>query len=367
MTESAFETVDVELPDRTYPIRIGEDLLRREDAFGDVIAGRDVFVVSDTRVAGHYLERLFDALGSTRVQSHLLEEGEDQKTLANWSAVLDQLAAGAFNRDAVIVALGGGVVGDLAGFAAASYQRGISFVQVPTTLLAQVDASVGGKTGVNHPVGKNLVGAFHQPLAVIADVTTLATLDDRQYRSGIAEVVKYGVGLDAEFFKWLDINMPGLVNRDPAVVVEAVGRCCRIKADIVAADEREAGCRALLNLGHTFGHAIETATGFGQWLHGEAVSMGLVLAARLSRELALIDGQAVERVRCLLDRAGLPVEPPPIDIEQIISLMQMDKKVKSGRTRFIVIDALGRSRVTDEISVDQLRRVLCEARGDAAN
>jgi 3-dehydroquinate synthase len=354
----AVETIDVRLKNKTYPIHIGPGVLAHRDLLAEIIAARDVLVVSDTNVADHYLAPLVEMLAPCRVETLVLAAGEQYKTLETLSQILDYLADHAFHRDAVVIALGGGVIGDMAGFAAACYQRGIAFVQVPTTLLAQVDASVGGKTAVNHPTGKNLIGAFHQPCAVLADVSSLDTLDSRQYRSGIAEVVKYGVGLDADFFAWLETNMSSLVAREPAVLTKTVRRCCIIKAGIVADDEFEAGRRALLNLGHTFGHAIEVASGYGEWLHGEAVAAGLVMAARLSAEMGLVPDGVVERVSRLLQSAKLPVSPPPVGIARMNQLMGMDKKVALGRRRFVVLDALGNARLCDEVPAEALQKTL---------
>ncbi|MGI9265051.1 MAG: 3-dehydroquinate synthase [Gammaproteobacteria bacterium] len=361
MTNSEIETIDVSLQDRTYPIHIGPGVLGRRDLFADIIGASDVLVVSDTTVAEYYLGPLVETLAPSRVETLVLDAGEKHKTLEALSQIIDHLAENAFHRDAVVVALGGGVVGDIAGFAAACYQRGIAYIQVPTTLLAQVDASVGGKTAVNHPAGKNLIGAFHQPRAVLADVSSLDTLDPRQYRSGIAEVVKYGVGLDTGFFDWLEMNMASLVAREPAVLTETVRRCCLIKAGVVADDEFEAGRRALLNLGHTFGHAIEVASGYGEWLHGEAVAVGIVMATRLSAGMGLVSDELVERVSNLLRSADLPVSPPRIGVARMVELMGMDKKVAAGRARFVILDALGVARLSDDVPSAVLHKTLFDS------
>jgi 3-dehydroquinate synthase len=258
----------------------------------------------------------------------------------------------------VLVALGGGVVGDIGGFAAAIYQRGMPFVQIPTTLLAQVDSSVGGKTGINHPLGKNMVGAFYQPRAVLVDTRCLDTLPPREFAAGVAEVVKYGAIRDADFFAWLEASMDALVARDAPALVHAIYTSCAIKAAIVAADEREEGERALLNLGHTFGHAIENALGYGEWLHGEAVAAGMVIAAEVSRRLGRIESGAVERLRALLVRAALPVDPPALGFDRWKSLMSRDKKVEAGTIRYILLDALGRAVITSDVSDEVLREVL---------
>jgi 3-dehydroquinate synthase len=304
------------------------------------------------------MESLADALGGHRIVETILPDGEAHKTLTTVSRVLDVLVANRFGRDCMVVALGGGVVGDMAGFAASCYQRGVPYVQVPTTLLAQVDSSVGGKTGVNHPGGKNLIGAFHQPSAVLADTSTLATLPVRELRAGLAEVIKYGLICDAPFFDWLEANMDGLLAADPAALAHVVQRSCEIKAQIVGLDEREQGDRALLNLGHTFGHAVESATHYTRWLHGEAIGAGLLMAAAMSHECGLIEAAPVDRLRKLLERVGLPVKidgvPPGVALEH----MRIDKKVQSGRMRLVLLRAIGDSFVTADYSEPALQRTL---------
>ena len=353
------EELKVDLGDRRYPIFIGAGLLGDQDllarVFGD---GEDFLVVSNETVAPLYLERLERALGAGRVKTCVLPDGEQHKTWGTASRILDALAEGGFHRDAVVVALGGGVVGDIAGFAAACYQRGIAFVQIPTTLLAQVDSSVGGKTGVNHPRGKNLLGAFHQPRSVVADISTLETLDDREYRAGLAEVIKYGLIYDAGFFEYLEANLSGLLEQQEAVLERTIRRCCEIKAEIVAEDEREHGKRALLNLGHTFGHAIETALGYGVWLHGEAVAAGMVLAAQLSARLGWLDDADVARIASLLESAGLPTRSPDVEPERLRAIMGMDKKVLRGSLRLILLRSLGRATISGDYSEEALAEVL---------
>src|SRR5690348_10955360 len=306
------ETLRVELGSRSYPIVIGRGLLGERSLFEQHVPARDLLVVSNTVVAPLYLDALEACLQPRRVVATILPEGESHKTLANVARILDVLVANRFGRDCAVVALGGGVVGDMAGFAAATYQRGVDFVQLPTTLLAQVDSSVGGKTGVNHPGGKNLIGAFHQPVAVIADTATLATLSDRELRAGLAEIIKYGLIRDAAFFAWLEQSMDLLLAREPSALAKAIRRSCEIKAEIVGRDEREQGERALLNLGHTFGHAIESVTGYSAWLHGEAVGAGLAMAATMSRALGTLEADQVERLRALLERTGLPTVAPDV-------------------------------------------------------
>jgi 3-dehydroquinate synthase len=352
------DTLKVELGDRSYPILIGEGLLRQSELVRQHVPARNILIVSNTTVAPLYMESLTAALRAERVVEATLPDGEAHKTLATVSRVLDVLVANRFGRDCTVVALGGGVVGDMAGFAAACYQRGVAYVQVPTTLLAQVDSSVGGKTGVNHPGGKNLIGAFHQPDAVLADTATLATLPVRELRAGLAEVIKYGLICDAPFFDWLEANMDRLLAADPAALAHVVKRSCEIKAQIVGRDEREHGDRALLNLGHTFGHAVESATHYTRWLHGEAIGAGLLMAAAMSQECGLIDAAQVDRLRHLLERVGLPVKidgvPPSVALEH----MRIDKKVQGGRMRLVLLRAIGDSFVTADYSEPALQRTL---------
>jgi 3-dehydroquinate synthase len=351
-------TLKVELGDRSYPILIGEGLLRQPELVRQHVVARDILIVSNTTVAPLYLESLAAALGGSRVVEAILPDGEAHKTLATVSRIVDVLVANRFGRDCTVVALGGGVVGDMAGFAAACYQRGVPYVQVPTTLLAQVDSSVGGKTGVNHPGGKNLIGAFHQPSAVLADTSTLATLPVRELRAGLAEVIKYGLICDAPFFDWLEANIDGLLAADPTALAHVIQRSCEIKAQIVGRDEREHGDRALLNLGHTFGHAVESATHYTQLLHGEAIGAGLLMAAAMSHECGFIEAAHVERLRRLLERVGLPVKidgvPPGVALEH----MRIDKKVQSGRMRLVLLRAIGDSFVTADYPEPALQRTL---------
>lgn len=352
------QRLSIDLGARSYPILIGPGLLEDGNVLSEVVPARDVMVVTNDVVAPLYLARLLRALGNRRVETALLPDGERYKTLETMGRVLDALVAARMNRDACVLALGGGVIGDVAGFAAACYQRGVGYVQVPTTLLAQVDSSVGGKTGVNHPGGKNLVGAFHQPLAVISDTRTLGTLPVRELRAGLAEVIKYGLVADAAFLAWLEAELEQLLALEPSAVEYAVRRCCEIKAAIVAADEREHGARALLNLGHTFGHAIEAAAGYGEWLHGEAVGVGMLLAADLSQRLGWIGSEDVERVRELLRRAGLPVTAPRIGAGRALELMAMDKKVLAGRIRLVLLARIGEGVVSGDYPAEALQQTL---------
>ncbi len=333
--------VHVKLPSHQYPIHIGAGLLGDAASWSGALPSGDVLLVSNTAVAPLYAKRVIDALAPRRVIEVDLADGESHKTLDTVARVLDVLVANRFARDAVIIALGGGVVGDTAGFVAACYQRGIAFVQAPTTLLAQVDSSVGGKTGVNHPGGKNLIGAFHQPVAVIADTTTLKTLPPRELSAGLAEVIKYGVIRDAAFFAWLEQNMAALRQLDTAALAHAIRRSCEIKAEIVARDEREQGERALLNLGHTFGHAIEAATGYRRWLHGEAVGAGMLLAIDMAVRMGRCSTDDAQRLRSLVERAGLPTSIPDVTADAMRSYMRIDKKVAAGRVRLVLPRGIG--------------------------
>ena len=354
----------VELGERSYPVLVGGGLLGEPRAWTSFFPGRQVLLVTNDVVGPLWLDRALAALQGFDVATVILPDGERYKTLATLSVVLDALAEHRFHRDAAVFALGGGVVGDLAGFAAACWQRGIAVVQGPTTLLAQVDASVGGKTAVNHPAGKNLVGAFHQPRAVVADVETLSTLPEREYRAGLGEVIKYGLGLDAGLFEWLEDNLPALGAREVPALERVVYWCCALKARVVAADERESGQRALLNLGHTFAHAIETATGYEEWLHGEAVAAGLVMAGRLAVELGEMRAGELARVESLVAAAGLPLRPPPVGSARLASLMGMDKKVAGGRLRLVVPRGVGASRLRDDVDPGVLAAVLAGADPD---
>ncbi len=328
----------------TYPVYIGQGLLTTASVWARHVRGR-VLVVSDQTVAGHYLSRLQPALAAIEHKERvILPAGEEQKTLSNWQRLIEELVALGAQRDATVVALGGGVIGDLAGFAAAAYMRGIRVVQVPTTLLAQVDAAVGGKTGVNLPAGKNLVGAFHAPHGVIVDVDTLSTLEDRDFRAGLAEVVKYGAIRDAGFFAWLEQEADALLARLPDALMEAVARSVANKAEVVVADEREAGERALLNFGHTFGHALETATGYQRYRHGEAVAIGMCLAARLSEMLGIAPVGTRDRLQAVLRRLGLATDlPPELDPEALLDLMRLDKKNAADQIRLVLLHELGQA------------------------
>src|ERR1700684_2228229 len=360
---NAVQTIHVDVGHSRYPIAIGPGLLTNRELLDNHIPGRDILIVTNPTVARLYLAKLTDAIAPRRVAECLLPDGEQHKTLQTAGWVFDALIAKKMNRDATVLALGGGVVGDIAGFAAACYQRGVGYVQLPTTLLAQVDSSVGGKTGVNHPGGKNLIGAFYQPLAVVADTNTLATLPDRELRAGLAEVIKYGCIWDPLLFDWLENNMAKLLARDVDALTYAIGRSCEIKATVVAKDEREQNLRAILNFGHTFGHAIEAATAYETYLHGEAVGLGMLIAANLSHRLGLLDVPIKDRVREALRKTGLPIEPPRVGAAKILELMQMDKKVLAGSVRLVLLEKLGRAIVTSDYSQAALDAALAESFG----
>jgi len=353
----------VGLGERSYPIHVGAGLLDDARLYAPHVNGKRAAVVTNRVVAPHYLDRVQGALAQAGAQplSILIEDGEHAKSWPTLEQVFDALLAARCGRDSIIVALGGGVVGDLAGFAAATYLRGVPYLQVPTTLLAQVDSSVGGKTAINHVRGKNMVGAFHQPLAVIADVATLDTLPDRELRAGIAEVIKHGFILDLGFVGWLEANIGKLLARDRAALEHAVQRSCELKAQVVAGDERETGQRALLNFGHTFGHAIEAGVGYGEWLHGEAVATGMVMAAELSARVGTLRREDAERVRALIARAGLPVKGPKLALERYLDLMQVDKKAAGGKVRFVLLDGLGRAVLRGDLDACLIRESIAAA------
>jgi 3-dehydroquinate synthase len=354
------QSLRVALGSRSYPVHVGAGLIGRSDLYQPHLAGKRVAVVTNPTVAPLYLQRVVCALegAGASVLPVIVPDGEDHKDWATLNLIFDALLDARCGRDTTLVALGGGVVGDITGFAAATYQRGVPFIQVPTTLLAQVDSSVGGKTAINHPRGKNMIGAFHQPLAVIADMDTLATLPPRELSAGLAEVIKHGMIRDAAFFAWLEANMQRLLAGDREALAHAVRRSVEIKAEIVAADERETGDRALLNLGHTFGHAIEAGLGFGTWLHGEAVGAGLVMAADLSARLGAISAAEVARTEAVVRAAGLPTAGPDLGADRYLALMSLDKKVKAGRMRFILLESLGRAVIRDDTPEAPLRATL---------
>jgi len=357
-TNQSTQTVEIDFGPRSYPIMIGDGLLEQPGLLNKFVKGRAMIVTNET-IAPLYLQKVLDALGNTPKASVVLPDGEAHKNLDTLDLIFDALLTEAFDRGCTIIALGGGVVGDMAGYAAASYQRGVDFIQIPTTLLAQVDSSVGGKTGVNHRLGKNMIGAFHQPVAVLADMTTLSTLPDREFKAGLAEVIKYGFIIDESFFTWLENNMPALLARDSDAIAHAVRRSCEIKADVVAADEYERGQRALLNFGHTFGHAIEAGMGYGNWLHGEAISAGMVMGLEMSLRCGMIDAQSVERGRNLFTAVGLPTTPPPeVDKDTFLRFMVRDKKVINGAIRLILLENIGQAVVSSDFKVEILHETL---------
>ena len=350
-------TLQVDLGARSYPIIIGSGLLGGDFHLSSHLVGSDCLIVSNETVAPLYLESLKKNLPDSAVHSINLADGESFKTMASVESIIDKLVSSHTNRDTTVIALGGGVVGDIAGFAAACYMRGVAFIQVPTTLLAQVDSSIGGKTGVNHPDGKNLIGAFHQPKLVLIDTDTLATLSDRELRAGLSEVIKHGVISDAEFFEWLEENIKALLARDADTLAHAIHRSCQIKAAVVSEDEKEKGRRVLLNFGHTFAHAIENCLGYGEWLHGEAVAAGMVMAAELSD----LDQAAEERIGGLIRAAGLPVAPPAIDADKLRAAMERDKKVQAKQLRVVLLRSIGHAYVSSDYSESRLKKVLQKA------
>jgi 3-dehydroquinate synthase len=365
MTSSIFTTVPIALAERSYEIIIGTGLLAQSSTFSALPGATTALIVSNTTVAPLYAQQLRTALLGKYKSIHLvtLPDGETFKNWETLNQIFDALLSNASDRKTVLFALGGGVVGDMTGFAAASYMRGVPFVQVPTTLLAQVDSSVGGKTGINHPLGKNMIGAFYQPLQVVCDLDTLQTLPERELSAGLAEVIKYGPIADMQFLDWIETNMQRLLARDVAAMAHAVRRSCELKAWVVGQDEREAGLRAILNFGHTFGHAIEAGMGYGQWLHGEAVGCGMVMAAHLSNRLGLIDFAMLQRLTLLIQKAGLPVLGPHLDAKdnagRYLELMRVDKKSEGGTIRFVVIDGQGHAMVQE--APDALVREVIDA------
>ncbi|WP_374681580.1 3-dehydroquinate synthase [Accumulibacter sp.] len=354
------ETLSVALGHRAYPIHIGRALLDKSDLLLPFLRQGKAAIVTNTTVAPLYLERLADSLRRAGVEAVeiILPDGEQFKDWQTLNLIFDVLLQRRCERSTTLLALGGGVVGDMTGFAAACFQRGMPFIQVPTTLLAQVDSSVGGKTAINHPLGKNMIGAFYQPKLVLTDTDTLTTLPDRELSAGLAEVIKYGLIRDLPFFEWLEKHLERLLLREPAALAEAISRSCRNKAEVVVADEHESGERALLNLGHTFGHAIETGMGYGECLHGEAVAAGTMIAAQLSLQLGWIASSEIDRIERLFRRAGLPVSGPALDVERYLELMQHDKKVRDGKLRFVLLQGIGQAVVSDAAAQEEVRTAI---------
>jgi 3-dehydroquinate synthase len=354
------QTLNVALGDRAYPIHIGRDLLQQTALILPHLKRKQVAIVTNTTVAPLYLEKLAKPLrdAGVGVIEIILQDGEAYKNTETLNKIYDALLQNRCERSTTLIALGGGVIGDLTGYAAATYLRGVPFIQIPTTLLSQVDSSVGGKTGINHPLGKNMIGAFYQPKLVLADIDTLQTLPKRELSAGVAEVIKYGLIRDADFFDWLETNIHALMGLDEAVTSYAIYRSCQNKAEVVAADEHEAGERALLNLGHTFGHAIENAMGYGVWLHGEAVAAGTMLAADLSKRLGWLNDADVQRMHALLSASSLPLRAPNLGVEKYLDLMQSDKKVENSKIRLVLQQGIGKAVITGDYDADKLKQTL---------
>jgi 3-dehydroquinate synthase len=354
------QTLEVSLGDRSYPIHIGSQLLTQANLILPHLKRKQVAIVSNTTVAPLYMDKLTQPLQSAGVNviEIILPDGEAYKNSDTLNLIYDALLKNRCERSTTLIALGGGVIGDLTGYAAATYLRGVPFIQIPTTLLSQVDSSVGGKTGINHPLGKNMIGAFYQPQLVLADIDTLKTLPQRELSAGMAEVIKYGLIRDAEFFDWLELNMTKLMSLDSDAITHAIYRSCQNKAEVVAADERETGERALLNLGHTFGHAIENGMGYGVWLHGEAVAAGTMLAAQLSEKLNWLTATEVQRIEAILKAAKLPLAPPKFSVEKYLELMQLDKKVADGKIRLVLQQGIGKAIITGDYDQDKLQQTI---------
>jgi len=354
------QTLKVELANRSYPIYMGRSLISNVDLILPHLKRKHVAIVTNTTVAPLYLETLSNALQAAGVTviPIILPDGEAYKNSETLNLIYDALLQNRCERSTTLIALGGGVIGDLTGYAAATYLRGVPFIQIPTTLLSQVDSSVGGKTGINHPLGKNMIGAFYQPQLVLADIDTLQTLSAREFSAGMAEVIKYGLIRDAEFFDWLEAHIEQLMALDEKAITEAIYRSCKNKADVVARDEHETGERALLNLGHTFGHAIENAMGYGVWLHGEAVGAGTMMAADLSQRMGWLTVDEVKRIRQLLTAAKLPLDAPKLGVEKYLDLMQLDKKVADGKIRLVLQQAIGQSVITSDYDAEKLKETL---------
>jgi 3-dehydroquinate synthase len=354
------QTLKVDLANRSYPIHIGRNLIANADLILPHLKRKHVAIVTNTTVAPLYLEKLSQTLQDAGVSviPIILPDGEAYKNTETLNKIYDALLQNRCERSTTLIALGGGVIGDLTGYAAATYLRGVPFIQIPTTLLSQVDSSVGGKTGINHPLGKNMIGAFYQPQLVLADIDTLKTLPAREFSAGMAEVIKYGLIRDAEFFDWLEAHIEPLMALDEGAISEAIYRSCQNKADVVARDEHETGERALLNLGHTFGHAIENAMGYGVWLHGEAVAAGTMMAADLSQRMGWLTADEVARIHALLTKARLPLDAPKLGADKYLELMQMDKKVADGKIRLVLQQGIGKSVITSDYDADKLRITL---------
>ena len=355
------KTINVKLEKRGYPIYVGGGLLENYDLFEKHINGKRVAIVTNDKVGSLYLQKISNTLSVEKeVTPIILPDGEAFKNAESLNIIYDKLLASKANRQITLIALGGGVIGDMTGFAAATFMRGVDFIQIPSTLLSQVDSSVGGKTGINHPLGKNMIGAFHQPKCVIADINLMETLPDKELSAGMAEVIKYGLIRDASFFEWLEKNIKGIMQREPSLIIEAVVRSCQNKADIVETDEFESGIRAILNLGHTFGHAIETATGYKEWLHGEAIATGMVMAAYLSEQMGWLSREENQRIKSLIIHANLPINPPEISKQKFLDLMQLDKKTKKDQIHLVLQQGIGKAILTSDYNIEKFHNTLLQ-------
>jgi len=353
------KTINVNLKNRGYPIYVGEGLIENYDLFKKHISSKKVAIITNDKVAPLYLQKIKNILSTEKeIIPIILPDGEVFKNLETLNLIYDALLTNKANRQITLIALGGGVIGDITGFAAATFMRGVDFIQIPTTLLSQVDSSVGGKTGINHQFGKNMIGAFYQPKCVVADISLLETLSDKELSAGLAEVIKYGLIRDASFFEWLENNIEGIMKRNPQLLTQAVMRSCQNKADIVEADEFESGIRAILNLGHTFGHAIETATGYGKWLHGEAVAIGMVMAAYLSEQMGWLSREENQRIKSLIIHANLPINPPEISKQKFLDLMQLDKKTKEDQINLVLQQGIGKAILTTDYNIEKFHNTL---------
>ncbi len=353
------KTININLEKRSYPIYVGEGLLENYDLLKKHISNKKVAIITNDKIAPLYLEKISNTLSVEKeIIPIILPDGEVFKNFETLNLIYDTLLKNKANRQITLIALGGGVIGDITGFAAATFMRGVDFIQIPSTLLSQVDSSVGGKTGINHPLGKNMIGAFYQPKCVIADINLLETLPDKELSAGLAEVIKYGLIRDSSFFEWLENNVEGIIKRDSQLLIEAVVRSCQNKADIVESDEFESGIRAILNLGHTFGHAIETATGYGKWLHGEAIAIGMVMAAYLSEQMGWLTKEENQRIKSLIVDANLPINPPEISKQEFLDLMQLDKKTKEDQINLVLQQGIGKAILTSDYDIEKLHNTL---------
>ena len=353
------KTININLEKRSYPIYVGEGLLENYDLLKKHISNKKVAIITNDKIAPLYLEKISNTLSVEKeIIPIILPDGEVFKNFETLNLIYDTLLKNKANRQITLIALGGGVIGDITGFAAATFMRGVDFIQIPSTLLSQVDSSVGGKTGINHPLGKNMIGAFYQPKCVIADINLLETLPDKELSAGLAEVIKYGLIRDSSFFEWLENNVEGIIKRDSQLLIEAVVRSCQNKVDIVESDEFESGIRAILNLGHTFGHAIETATGYGKWLHGEAIAIGMVMAAYLSEQMGWLTKEENQRIKSLIVDANLPINPPEISKQEFLDLMQLDKKTKEDQINLVLQQGIGKAILTSDYDIEKLHNTL---------